>query len=436
MDSIDELKECFDMSGAFDIFNFSSLNLSDIFLSTTNTSDHRNNAFLAVLTWMNVYVTPVIIAFGVVGNTLSLLVFSLTHLKRLSSSLYLSALALADLGFLCALTIVWLERVEVSIFTTDGWCPSVIYVTKVCGFVAVWNVVSFTSERYVIVYYPLQKDTLCAKRIAVIVVAVLCVISSLLYVYVFFTYDVIRFGAKVACSPLPAHYDVITVMSSVETVMACAVPSIIIVVLNVRIIIKIHQFHERKGRAFVILIQDQRRSGIHTSISNTGSMHIKFTAKQDDERHPVGGPSCDRTLVGSSRMLRSRSQFRTARMLLVLSSVIVLLNLPSHIFQVLAFLRHLFGGSAKQSKQQRAWQEVFQLVYFMNFAISFFIYSACGYQFRMGLKRLCRRWLHKAERSRQMVTYCRNKRDKHRIDRGMVEMHDERFQNQKLTVMK
>jgi hypothetical protein len=35
-----------------------------------------------------------------------------------------------------------------------------------------------------------------------------------------------------------------------------------------------------------------------------------------------------------------------------------------------------------------------------------------------------------------MVTYCRNKRDKHRIDRGMVEMHDERFQNQKLTVMK
>ena len=61
---------------------------------------------------MTLYVTPLIIVIGVVGNALSLAVFSLTYLHRLSSSLYLSMLSVADIIFLLALLVVWLERVD------------------------------------------------------------------------------------------------------------------------------------------------------------------------------------------------------------------------------------------------------------------------------------------------------------------------------------
>jgi thyrotropin-releasing hormone receptor len=217
-----------------------------------------------------------------------------------------------------------------------------------------------------------------------------------MYVYVFYTYDVIKFGEKTACTPLPRHYDVITIMSSIETVLACVVPSVVIVVLNVRIIIKIHHYQMKRKKIIVIPQSNMRcHSGIHTVLSTAGSVDINCVGLPDNN----GATSCPMLTIlttrdrspGDPRMLRSRSQFRTARMLLIISSVFILFNLPSHIFQVLAFLHHLLGGSAKQSKQQRIWQEVFQLVYFVTFAINFFIYSACGHQFRMGLKQLWKR---------------------------------------------
>jgi len=73
------------------------------------------DTFKMVVDNMTLYVTPFIIVIGVVGNALSLAVFSLTYLQRLSSSLYLSMLSVADIVFLLALLVVWLERVDKSI---------------------------------------------------------------------------------------------------------------------------------------------------------------------------------------------------------------------------------------------------------------------------------------------------------------------------------
>ena len=120
--------------------------------------NHSNtDMFQTTLDYLNLYFSPVIILFGLVGNLLSFLVFTLTHLKRLSSSLYLSSLALADIFFLLALLVVWIERFKVPLFATDGWCEVVEYVNDVCGFLAMWMVLSFTAERYIVTYHPLKK---------------------------------------------------------------------------------------------------------------------------------------------------------------------------------------------------------------------------------------------------------------------------------------
>ena len=78
------------------------------------------DTFKIAVDTMTLYVTPLIIVIGVVGNALSLAVFSLTYLHRLSSSLYLSMLSVADVVFLLALLVVWLERVDEPSCPVDG----------------------------------------------------------------------------------------------------------------------------------------------------------------------------------------------------------------------------------------------------------------------------------------------------------------------------
>lgn len=397
-----------DDKNAFNPWNMRQFdNSSDFFNSSDFIRSFRasGDLFRCIVDSLNLYFTPVIILVGLIGNTLSLLVFAVTHLQRLSSSFYLSSLALADLGFLLGLSVVWLERVNVTLYATDGWCQSVQYLTNVCGFMAMWCVVSFTAERYIIVYHPLHKDTFCTKKKARIVVLCLVIFALVLYSYTLWIYDVVLFFLnEQMCSPLPQYYDIMTIISSIDTLFACVIPSVLIVVLNVRIMIKIHQYQSRQNAStdqpVTQCIRDhhQRHSLLQTSISTMGSMHIKFSSTRVPDRNSstqwVGTQSTNAQIM-KKKGLRMRSHFRTARMLLILSSVFVLLNLPSHAFRVQAFVSRVSGGKLKAPVGKFKWHELFQIVYFLNFAINFFIYSACGRSFRTGLTRLCKRWRYK-----------------------------------------
>ena len=366
--------------------------------------------FKLILNFLNLYVTPFIIAIGLTGNIISFLVFSMTHLKRLSSSIYLAALSVADSGFLLSLTVVWLARVDVPIFHSQIWCQLTIYSTHVFGFLSVWFVVSFTAERYIIVHHPLRKDAYCTKKKAKIVIGTLTVIAMVLYCWTVVTSGVVSVHAtKSVCMPLLEHYDILTIMSSVDTFVAWVLPSVIIVVLNVRIIIKLHYYQRRcaeltKASITAALTQhaqqetakpSRRKTGrIRTSISTTGSMHIRFSSShnKENENNNVDFHTMEIAYPETcQKMLRNRTQFRTARMLLILSSVFVLLNLPCHVFKIYTFVESVIADDGKSTKGKVRWQELFHLVYFLNFAVNFFVYSACGRQFRTGMTRLCKR---------------------------------------------
>ncbi len=343
---------------------------------------------------------------------MSLMVFSMTHLKRSSSATYLSALSLADTGFLLSLFIVWLPRVQVPIFHTAGWCQMTIYLTHIFCFLSVWMIVSFSAERYIIVYHPLSRDTYCTKTKARIVIGCLFVFALVLYCSTLVTSGVVRFHTQQFCMPLPQYYEIITVMTSVDTFLAWVVPSLIIVILNIKLIIRLKQYQKKyTTRACVATASQSRpRTGkvlrrsrvLQTSISTTGSMHFRFAMspyEQDNNDHP----EVDYHAVGIiypdlfQKHLKHKSQFRTAKMLLVLSSVFVLLNLPSHIFRIYTFVESLTLHHSKSTKVKVRWQELFHLVYFLNFAINFFVYSLCNRNFRHGISRLYRRFLHRCK---------------------------------------
>ena len=388
-----------------------SLDYRSHMLRTLAIKRSKADDFKLILDFLNLYVTPFIIVIGLIGNIISFLVFSMTHLRRLSSSIYLAALSMADTGFLLSLTVVWLSHVNVPIFQNQIWCQLTVYITHIFNFLSVWFVVSFTAERYIIVYHPLRKDTHCTKRKAKIVISSLIFIALILYCWTVVTSGSVTFHTKSYCMALPRYYDVLTVMTSVDTFLAWILPSLIIVVLNVKIIIKLHYYQRRcaeltkasiiaslpKNVQQEVAQQSRRKTGrIRASISTTGSMHIRFSSshnKENENNNAVEFHTMEIAYPEScQKVLRNRTQFRTARMLLILSSVFVLMNLPSHVMKVYTFVEKVSGIHPTESTKGKVrWQELFQLVYFLNFAVNFFVYSACGRQFRTGVARLCKK---------------------------------------------
>ncbi|ELT88617.1 hypothetical protein CAPTEDRAFT_27008, partial [Capitella teleta] len=239
------------------------------------------------------YLTPITILLGGFANLLSFLVFTVTHLKRQSSSIYLASLAMADIIFLSSLTFIWLgglpSQMKLSLFHQDIWCQLVLYSTHVTTFLSVWYVVSFTVERYIIVHYPLRKDRYCTPKRAKRVVISLAGIGLLLYSFVPITSGVSELEpGRGVCMPLPEYYSLNTITTLLDTFLTFIIPSFIIVSLNIRIAIKINY---------------------------------------------CSGPKFIRIASG-----RLRAQQRTARMLIIVSSVFVLVNLPQHGFRMYAFL--------------------------------------------------------------------------------------------------
>ncbi|KAK3917289.1 Neuropeptides capa receptor, partial [Frankliniella fusca] len=96
--------------------------------------------------------------------------------------------------------------------------------------------------------------------------------------------------------------------------------------------------------------------------------------------------STGRTLVST------RTQQSITKMLLLISSVFILLNLPSHVLRVYASIAVLTGSNVATTTSPALWfgQQLAMLLYYTNFSINFLLYSMCGITFRRCLWQLVR----------------------------------------------
>ena len=98
----------------------------------------RKDTFKGIVHNLNIYFTPIIIVVGATGNIMAFLVFTVTHLRRQSSSVFLASLALADLGYLLTLLFGWLSWIKIHIVHKHVWCQMVLYMEAVFAFLSVW----------------------------------------------------------------------------------------------------------------------------------------------------------------------------------------------------------------------------------------------------------------------------------------------------------
>ncbi|KAH0948217.1 hypothetical protein HN011_003481 [Eciton burchellii] len=113
----------------------------------------------------------------------------------------------------------------------------------------------------------------------------------------------------------------------------------------------------------------------------------------------IEGP-CIHVRTSSRNLGSTRNQQSITKMLLLISTVFILLNLPSYVIRLCVF----FFALAKKNTPELLWclQQFFMLLYYTNFSINFLLYAMCGITFRRCLEQMLRRIL------KSMTRYHRN----------------------------
>ncbi|KAJ1529235.1 hypothetical protein ONE63_006037 [Megalurothrips usitatus] len=91
-------------------------------------------------------------------------------------------------------------------------------------------------------------------------------------------------------------------------------------------------------------------------------------------------------------LVSTRTQQNITKMLLLISSVFIVLNLPSHMFRVYLSIAAFTGSNMDMGTSPALLfgQQVAMLLYYTNFSINFLLYSMCGIHFRRCLWQLVR----------------------------------------------
>lgn len=313
---------------------------------------------------LQTYVVPFIILTGLLGNSICFLVFVWSPLKRISTSVYLAALAFSDTGFLVCLGIGWLESLGITFFHTEGICQITVYTSFVFSFTSIWFVNAFTLEMYIAVFHPRTSPKLSTPGKARKIVGLLTVIAGLIYIYAFWIAKIVSTPRlkKQVCLIVPEDEQSAMIFSVVDTVLTLVVPFSMIIVMIARLLVHVSRFYK-------------------TELESTGNSMVSETNHECSEQQHSGGTN--------NPTVRQACEAHTklTRMLVVTVIVFLVLNLPSHAIKLQFLLRSLFS-QVEFTETEGFFQVIFQILYYSNFSVNFLLYSACGRSFRSALMRV------------------------------------------------
>lgn len=133
--------------------------------STNVISETDENETVLMALILHSYYTPSIVVIGSIGNILSVVIFFRLKMRKLSSSFYLAALGISDTIFLLSNSSNWaMEHGIEKLINLELFCKVTNYLCGVSSVLSSWFVVAFTLERFIVVLYPLKRQTICTVK--------------------------------------------------------------------------------------------------------------------------------------------------------------------------------------------------------------------------------------------------------------------------------
>lgn len=315
-----------------------------------------------------VYVTPVILFTGIVGNVLSLKVFLSRNLRGKSASSYLAALSISDLmSLIFYVTVEWLRRglvyvypnATVPLLDSEGVCQVLMYLSYISRFLSSWLVVAFTFERYIGVCHPLRRRLVCDTSNTRRIIISLCLVSLVIVMYkpflsgVYVSADGTRY-----CTSNKVHHLLSFALDSTFALLITLVPFTIITVLNIFIVKRVLTRNKRHKIEFSYHRKRLRRIFAEKCHTDESLIKIEFTL-----------------------------------ILLSISFFFVTFNLPyfSIWFRNFLYNKYISRQESMSTEHIEYWQGllyVTRAIFYMNYCVNFFLYSITGSYFRREVKRM------------------------------------------------
>lgn len=344
------------------------------------------------ITYLERYAVPLIVTTGLAGNLISFVVFISRYMQPISSSVYLAALSVADIGFLLSILVFWTETFA----AVNGLCQIFTFVTYVSSFLSVWYVVGFTVERYLAVHFPLQRHIFCSKRTAKMVVSGLAIFSAVLYNFGIWTSGVHSIREYKLCSPLAYFVSFLSVADSIDTVVTFLLPILVICVLNIRIAYTVVNFYRAReqmsthGLTFIVHRETPSSASIRLRISRTTRPPNAAASLATLN----GVPGSTTAAAAHTTSSKGHHQLRVTKLLLIVSAVFLVLNLPRHITRV-----YSLAVTAHKNEVLLTCEKLFQMIYYLHFSVNIFLYATVGgNSFRKAFTRISRRLRRQAAR--------------------------------------
>ena len=233
----------------FLVINFSAL----ISSNQTVTSPHDPYKHITEVIVYK-YICLSIFIIGLIGNFLSVLVFSRPSLRHRSCAIYFFALAITDIVSLCA---SFIDTVLPS-YNTVPLTTRSLFICKLNPLM-----VYFTSDlsnfllavasldRAVSIQYPLESKQFCRARIAIIIISVMSLVLLIINGHIFWGFEIYPENSILICSPSEQKtiylgrkhamkYDrFYAIFDSLDMLFAVVIPFIVMLICNIIILIRV-----------------------------------------------------------------------------------------------------------------------------------------------------------------------------------------------------
>ena len=292
--------------------------------------------------------TPPIVLLGTAGNLLCVIIMMRRHYRSISTGVYLFCLALADTMFLYMNSMVMnftrltfdFDFRTVSVAT----CKIYIYLLMTSKCLSAWFIVAVTVERLLAITFPLKANVLATRKRAWLVVGGFCAVLGAIYLLPVFTYTHIEHDWWIGCDMAPHHKkrNLDIVLKFLDLVLHTLLPSLTLFICN------------------ILLVRELVHSkNLRNALSNV----------------PLHSPS-----------RRQRGPSRLTAMLLLLSGVFLLFNLPMSLYLLAASID---TGMPKRFLHWDLLYRIFYTLQITNSATNFPLYCLSGPLFRNQVVNLC-----------------------------------------------
>ena len=295
------------------------------------------------------YVVPVIIVIGTIGNVLSFIVLVRKKMRSRSVYFYLMLLACADLA------VLYLNAFKNWLRYTFGWelnhqsnafCKFYWFAMAVSIHMSAWLVILVTFDRFMAVAFPLRAALVCTSRRAAISSLICFVIMAVYNGHLLWTVHLQYFNVdgveSVMCGPMSSSVFMNKAFNYMKCVTYSIIPFLSVLALNIAIIVKLKK--------------------------------TQFTSSEGDRKS-----TSQSTMSRTTSVENTREIARVTYMLLIVSFSWLFLSFPFTLYSIIP-------RSRDESSYTRAVFHLATVVCYiflwMNHSINFFLYCLSGKKFR------------------------------------------------------